>query len=536
MLTDLLMPAQLAYFTTMLYNPNNVCWEASPVTTKFEIEAGKQIAQMLGFDDKAYGHITSGGTLANIEAVWVARNVKAIPFAIQKVAPKLVQGLSDFQLNNLPLSDTLNLVEKIPEKLEELKANSIRGKGVRGGNWSLGKIFVPRTKHYSWNKAADVLGIGTENLVYVDVDQHFRLDVGDLRKKVFQSAEKKEAILMVVGVLGSTEEGSVDPLNEILKLRAEVFKAHGVWFWTHVDAAYGGYSAAIFRDEKFDLIPRDQLIERLHQDKIIDKQYAWPSKETYDAYAAIGGFNSVTIDPHKLGYVPYQAGGIVICDKRTQNLVSYFATYIFQVLDDPSEVPLGSFILEGSKAGAAAAAVWMAHRAVPGNIGGYGKIIGESFEGAQILYQHLTKASKLEVTVDKKTRTFSIHPLNKPDTNLLIYVVNEKGNNNLLRMNHINNKIRDVTSPKVKKQTLAFELMLSSTSLTEEEYGHCPKPLLKSIGIDEKDWDQVKSLSVLRSSLLSPYVTPDYTDARYDVMVVSGIEAVLQLLIQTNQI
>jgi len=546
MMTDLLIPAQIAYITTMLYNPNNVCWEASPVTTNFEIEAGKYFAKMLGFCEKSsYGHITSGGTIANLEALWLARNMKSIPFAIKKVAPNLVEDYSDFQLQNLSLEKTLELVDLIPKNIEELKNHSVRGIGLSSGEWKLGKVFAPRTKHYSWNKALDVLGLGVNNLIYVDVEANFRLSIKDLKNKVKQTIENKEPILMIVGVLGSTEEGAVDPLHEILALRNECFDNHGVWFWIHVDAAYGGYSASLVRDENYELIPREKLIQRLHDDKIIDYKYEWPSPEIYAAYAAVGHFNSVTIDPHKLGYIPYQAGGIVVSDKRVQNLVSFFATYIFQVLDDPTAVPLGSYILEGSKAGATAAAVWMSFRCVPGNISGYGKIIGESFEGTNILYNFLKETKNFDITQNLPhsgssgvflTRKFSIFPLNQPDTNLVVFVVNEDGNTSLARLNEINGKIRDATSPKIGRNSFTFEVLLSSTSFTLGEYGNCPKPLLKNIGIDEKDWDEIGTVTVLRSTLMSPYTTPDYTTANYEVTVVNGIKKVIQELVDLNEI
>ncbi|WP_062399167.1 hypothetical protein [Methanogenium cariaci] len=58
--SDTLAVANLAYLTTILYNPNNVAYEASPVTTALEIEAGKQLAGMLGGYDpgKSWGGIS----------------------------------------------------------------------------------------------------------------------------------------------------------------------------------------------------------------------------------------------------------------------------------------------------------------------------------------------------------------------------------------------------------------------------------------------------------------------------------------------
>ena len=88
MLWDQALPAVIGLFAGMLYNQNNVAAEASPVTTRLEIEVGNDLCRMLGYpvpkEGKPpkpgravpWGHITSGGTVANIEALWAARNLK----------------------------------------------------------------------------------------------------------------------------------------------------------------------------------------------------------------------------------------------------------------------------------------------------------------------------------------------------------------------------------------------------------------------------------------------------------------------------
>lgn len=78
MCMDMSMPSLLGYFMTMLYNPNNVSIEASPITMVAEIEAGQQICEMLGYNIKSdvksgpvgWGHITCGGSVANLESIW----------------------------------------------------------------------------------------------------------------------------------------------------------------------------------------------------------------------------------------------------------------------------------------------------------------------------------------------------------------------------------------------------------------------------------------------------------------------------------
>ena len=82
------MPALLGYFMTMLYNPNNVSIEASPLTTIAEIKVGLQLCKLFGYNippDKAededpnavvgWGHIVSCGSIANLESMWLVLSV-----------------------------------------------------------------------------------------------------------------------------------------------------------------------------------------------------------------------------------------------------------------------------------------------------------------------------------------------------------------------------------------------------------------------------------------------------------------------------
>ena len=89
---DLTMPGLLGYFATMLYNPNNVAFEASTATTLMEIAVGDDMCRMLGFpfpaagDEAAirpWGHVVADGTIANLEAIWSARNLKLFPISLR---------------------------------------------------------------------------------------------------------------------------------------------------------------------------------------------------------------------------------------------------------------------------------------------------------------------------------------------------------------------------------------------------------------------------------------------------------------------
>ena len=79
------MPANLGYMSAMLFNQNNCASELSPITSKFEVEVGTDLCVMLGYDrNKSMGHLTAGGSVANIEAILAARNVKYFPLGLQE--------------------------------------------------------------------------------------------------------------------------------------------------------------------------------------------------------------------------------------------------------------------------------------------------------------------------------------------------------------------------------------------------------------------------------------------------------------------
>jgi hypothetical protein len=77
------------WFATMLYNPNNVTAEAAPVTVQLEIEAAQMIAHMVGYGEGSWGHLTSGGTISNIEALWIARTVSLLPRVVNEMRASL---------------------------------------------------------------------------------------------------------------------------------------------------------------------------------------------------------------------------------------------------------------------------------------------------------------------------------------------------------------------------------------------------------------------------------------------------------------
>ncbi|MCZ6696902.1 MAG: aminotransferase class I/II-fold pyridoxal phosphate-dependent enzyme [Acidobacteria bacterium] len=76
MIKDPSVPAVLGYFAAMLMNPNNHAYEGGPATTEMELEVVDALLRLAGFEENAWGHLCSGGTLANLEALWVVRDTR----------------------------------------------------------------------------------------------------------------------------------------------------------------------------------------------------------------------------------------------------------------------------------------------------------------------------------------------------------------------------------------------------------------------------------------------------------------------------
>ncbi|MFA5180555.1 MAG: pyridoxal-dependent decarboxylase [Syntrophales bacterium] len=506
---DTLMAANLGYMLTLLYNPNNCAYEGSPATTALEIEVGRQLAKLMGYDpQKAWGHITSGGTVANYEGLWMARNLKSIPLALRACMRSLVPDLDEWQLLNLPTGKILDLAgqAKAAGLFEELRRHSVRGLGMKGNN--LGKVLVPQSKHYSWTKAVDILGIGQENLISVPVKDDYRMDIAALKSAIDGLVARQIPIMAVVAVVGTTEEGAVDEIHEIVRLR-DRYEDQGVCFYLHIDAAYGGYARSLFLDEEDRFLGYNEVNRQHARQGVLHSDTDWLTVDVYEAFRAMPEADSITVDPHKLGYIPYAAGAIVARDRRVIDIISYFAAYVFEKTDD-NPMLLGSYIMEGSKAGAAAAAVWMAHKVVPLNVAGYGRIIGYSIEGAYRFYRSLLAHAPLTVA----GRQFEVVPLARPDINIVDYAFHEKGNGSLEEMNRLNQAIYEQCSYKTGPVYVS-DFITSKTALTREEYGETPRVYVEKFGIAAREWDSLGSVYVLRSCILTPYLTSNTTYEEY---------------------
>jgi len=184
-----------------------------------------------------------------------------------------------------------------------------------------------------------IVGIGSNNIVNVQVDNDGRLDIGELKKRLSGRVlasddkalpdEEKKAVFAVVAVIGSTEEGAVDPLDKILKVREEFEDLYGLTFVVHADAAWGGYFTSTLNPSSEELPGQDRAPSAPETPVRGDAVPTLALKpETITQLMSLRDADSITIDPHKSGYIPYPAGGLCYRDGRMRYLLTWTTPYI----------------------------------------------------------------------------------------------------------------------------------------------------------------------------------------------------------------
>jgi glutamate/tyrosine decarboxylase-like PLP-dependent enzyme len=264
--------AIIGYVSAMLINPNNHALDGGPATARMEKEVVAELAAMFGLPEHL-GHLTSSGTIANLEALFVARQIH-------------------------------------PGQAVAHSADA----------------------HYTHARMCHLLGV---EAVAVPAGADGAMDLSALEELL-----RGGRIGTVVATAGTTGLGAVDPVHEIVALA----RRHGAR--VHVDAAYGGFF-------------------RLIADDTPDGVAAAP-------FAAIADCDSVVIDPHKHGLQPYGCGAVIFRDPGVARHYLHDSPYTYFTSD---ELHLGEISLECSRAGAAAAALWLTLQLLPLTPAGLGAVL-----------------------------------------------------------------------------------------------------------------------------------------------------------------
>lgn len=297
--------AVVGYLAAMLINPNNHALDGGPATAEMEKSVVERLAAMFGYREHL-GHLTSSGTIANLEALFVAR-------------------------------------ESHPNK----------------------GIAFSAEGHYTHGRMCHVLGVRGHQ---VPVDGLGRMDLDALADLL-----RTGQIGTVVVTAGTTGLGAVDPVHEVLPLA----RRYGVR--VHVDAAYGGFFTLLADSGELPAEP----------------------------WRAVADCESVVIDPHKHGLQPYGCGAVLFADPAVGRFYAHDSPYTYFTSGD---LHLGEISLECSRAGAAAAALWLTFEVLPPTPDGLGRVLAAGRRAAQAFAESVDACPDLDLYQPPELDIVAYHP------------------------------------------------------------------------------------------------------------------------------
>lgn len=495
MVTEASLPALIGHIVTLLHNPNNISGEASRVGLAIEKEALDLLLNMVGYDlNNGFGHFTSGGTVANFEGAirarsrmnrWIAAGTAARARGIYSgsLTEAALMGWKVYE----QLCEALSEDELIPYHF--LKSNpfdvALRIKEVFGVEWKGPVMLVPSNKHYSWVKAAAFLGYGEEAFWSVPTDRDGRLCVESLVELIRKAEKHNRPVMMVVSVAGTTELGEFDPVDVVQDVLDGMKSNKNYHLWHHVDAAYGGFFCTL-KNYSSDL-----------EEPILPHR-------VLKALRAISRTNSVTIDPHKLGYVPYASGTFLCADRREYFHSTIKAPYI--AFQNSLNYEPGPQTLEGSRSAAGAVSTWLTANVIGMDENGYGRILERSVKSAE-------KLGHLLVHADSRIR---VNPAG--ESNIITFCVAEDGEP-LSITNERSLRIYESFSPQGN-----HDFVVSKTSLSWADYGKLLSHYTKRWRA-EKDTEE---LTLIRLVLMNPFFDTKETNISYPEEFVKKLRIVIE--------
>ncbi|MDH3699342.1 MAG: aminotransferase class V-fold PLP-dependent enzyme, partial [Flavobacteriaceae bacterium] len=203
------------------YNVFSGGWNASPAASEIEIITINWLLEIFGFPIiEGGGLFTSGGSMANLTALITARRIKC------------------------------------------------------GWDFSRATIYLSDQAHASNIKAIKIMGFKKEQVRLIPTDSEFRLPLKKLSNAIAKDRQEGWKPFCVIATAGTTNTGSVDPLDAI----GIICKQEDLWL--HVDGAYGGPAILTEKGKK-----------------VLD---------------GIQHADSLTIDPHKWFFQPYEIGCLLV--------------------------------------------------------------------------------------------------------------------------------------------------------------------------------------------------------------------------------
>ena len=288
-------------------NNNMLSKETAPILTEIEKKVTTNLANKFNLGQNSGGVMLSGGSLSNIQAIAIARN----------------------RILNTSENGLIGLKRKP-------------------------YIFSSKESHTSIQKAAMVLGLGTNSVISVETDKNGTMIASDLEKKIKKKIKNNGLPFCIVATAGTTITGSIDNLNDISRI-SNKYK-----LWMHTDAVYGG---ALIFSSKY----KNKLNGIEHSD-------------------------SISFNPQKWLYITKTCSILLLKNKK--HLYSDFYTPLPYVRKNRNEYHLGEITLQGTRY-PDVLKLWLSLQHI-GNFS-YSEIIENSIKFTNLFKKHLLTIRNIKI-------------------------------------------------------------------------------------------------------------------------------------------
>jgi len=249
----------LGDFIAAAVNPNVGAFKLSPVATEIEAQSLRWIAELIGYPADSGGILVTGGNMANFVCFLTGRNARP--------------------------------------------GRNIQKDGTGGGGRL--RVYVSAETHTWIFKAADISGLGTDSIRWIETDHEQKISLPALERAIVDDRKAGDIPMMVVGTAGSVSTGAIDPLDRI----AGIARKHDLWF--HVDGAYGALAAAL--------------------------------PEASAELKALSMADSIAVDPHKWLYTPLECGCALVRDRKKLRDTFHYHPDYYRFTGEPDDAPTNFF-------------------------------------------------------------------------------------------------------------------------------------------------------------------------------------------------
>ncbi len=266
----------LAEKLTATINQNVGKWHLGPAVSEIEKRVVQWAGELTTFGDKCGGVMVSGGSAANLAGLTVARNIF---FEKHKVREKGLFGMKPFT------------------------------------------VYASTEVHGCVDKSMEELGIGTDQLRKIEVNEDFTINIEALKSAIEEDKAAGFTPFCIVGNAGTVNTGAIDDLTAL----SSIAKGYDMWF--HIDGAYGGLPACL-----------DSIQEE---------------------YKGIEQADSLALDFHKWMYQTFEAGCLLVNDFSILQRTYYKrASYLDTRLEEQGRTNFNEHYFQLTR-NAKAVKVWM---------------------------------------------------------------------------------------------------------------------------------------------------------------------------------